>query len=333
MERSTSIFSCDRHNEILGWWQSRHVHHATLIHVDSHHDLGYGDLPSVPHEGDFLAAAIAGEVIDDLVWVVPASRAALAIGGGAGFVASLPASASDIVQESPGRWVGSAHDCPLRIRAWDDMRDLRFEDRDVELTIDLDFFYHPVTSGPLCPPMQALHAILEGSGVSTLRGVSLCWSAESGFVPPTYRLLIDWLRITVETGRAPCWSGAVWRLVMDVELLRSEGASVEFAVGGDYPELTETMKLWLVAWLQYLDKDPASAQTFRRLPEELRVNPSEELLTAHQWLVPPPKGAIARYRELTEGFGSLPQAVRRICDYMLAIEAAHERVIWNWYES
>jgi tetratricopeptide (TPR) repeat protein len=65
------VDTVENHDAAYGVWKAAGVRHRTLIHLDAHHDMHWVADPRDITIGNFIARALAEDLLDAVYWVVP----------------------------------------------------------------------------------------------------------------------------------------------------------------------------------------------------------------------------------------------------------------------
>src|SRR5690606_23086882 len=138
--------------------------------------------------------------------------------------------------------------------------------------------------------------------------------ARDGFVPPTYRPAILWLRASLAGASQPEWAADLWRRVVAAELCRVE----QTVVPGERPpsdsELAAEALFWR-AWRAYRRGDWAAAAAMpANLDPALRFHPAEELMVAYQARRLPSYATSRRVVAAADEFGPAPEGQQRLVE-------------------
>jgi tetratricopeptide (TPR) repeat protein len=201
------VHCMEEHDGAYAVWHDAGVKGRVLVHIDAHHDL-YGNWFDKNQAGkrlpinraNFIYAAIAEELVRQVIWVVPDETWA------------TPAGQVDIVKElrrmvqvsaatkpridiGPDRITGGALGCPVHVCT---VQNLPPIDEAVLLDIDVDYLIIPnigyrgievYGNLPWCWPPQLLGRLKARGIHSDL--VTIAYSVERGFTPLQWKYLGD----------------------------------------------------------------------------------------------------------------------------------------------
>jgi tetratricopeptide (TPR) repeat protein len=66
-----AVVTVENHDAAYGVWKAAGVRHRTLVHLDAHHDMHWAADPRDLTIGNFIARALADDLLDAVYWVVP----------------------------------------------------------------------------------------------------------------------------------------------------------------------------------------------------------------------------------------------------------------------
>lgn len=287
------LLEADDHVALVHWWRERDEGAARLVHVDLHHDLGGDARPGPVGGGNVVRAGIQEGRVHHVTWVVPFERRRLTGEIAGALLATLP---DDIRPERvvDGRCRARLDHVVIDVRGADDLPVAERDDTPVELSVDLDFLYHPGVSGPTVSPPAFLSRLLAWRRRARPRATFLATGLAVGYCPPTYTPVAVWLHGALHSHAVPAGSRELWRRVLARERWRLGGAAARADNG-----VIGTL------WRAYLERRWEDLQAhLPHCPPPLRFHPREELLVEMQAGRPWPEEMRSRVEEATGVLGT-----------------------------
>jgi len=299
----------EHHHLLIDWWRQRKVKCASVVHVDFHSDLRCEEDPSAADPGNFLAIAVRERRVQQIHWVVPFTRRALAAGLGQRLVETLPVALFTPSRESEaGRLRGRVLSIPIALHGCDDLPKID-DDGGLEISFDLDFFYHHAVGGPTLNPVEWMRTFRKWREPLMRATTFLSLSLSDGYAPPTYRPIGRWLSQVLRGGGEDAECEAVWARVLAAERARVSQSQDQRRSKPSPPQDRAEAAFW-TAWMAYMAEDwKAFAAALEQTESLLRFRPIEELLVCYQAQTIAPRRVRERVRRALCAMARQPGAL------------------------